>query len=171
MAYATYPRKGTISMGNFKLLLESDSVFNQLSDAQQTSLVDTSVQRIAALRNSLSLSDYNFDTVGNADIDIDTLGFTKFVRYAIIDAGTTYEGTLYASNTILVEQGPTGFSGAITDSRNVDVVTFSRTGEFTNAILWDVYGANVIVTRTNDDTIEVDVSEAESVVIIEIFKR
>ena len=171
MAFATYPRKGTITRANFKLLLESDSVFNQLSDSQQSVLIDTSIQKIAAYRNSLSKIDYEFDTVGNADIDIETMGYTKYVRYAIIDAGTTYEGTTYTPDTELVEQGPTGFTAALSIVRDVDLITIRSEGEFTNAILWDSFDANVIVTRVDDNTITVDVTNAEDVVIIEIFKK
>jgi len=171
MAFATYPRKGTITRANFKLLLESDAVVNQLSDSQQSVLIDTSIQKIAALRNSLSKNDYEFDTVGNADIDVETMGYTKYVRYAIINAGTTYEGTLYTPDTILVEQGPTGFSAALNTSRLADVITITSTGEFTNAILWDAFSASVIVSREDDNTIEVDVTDAADVVIIEIFKK
>lgn len=171
MSFATYPRKGSISRGNIKLLLESDAVFNQLSDAQQSVLIDASVQRIAAFRNKLSKTDFDFDTVGNADIDIETMGYTKYVRYAIINASTTYEGTTYDVDTIVVEQGPTGYSAALDAVRDADVITFRSEGEFTNAILWDAYSANVIVERPDDNTITVDVTDASDVTIIEIFKR
>lgn len=171
MAFATYPRKGTITRANLKLLLESDAVFNQLSDSQQSVLIDTSIQKIAAYRNSLSKIDYEFDTVGNADIDVETMGYTKYVRYAIINAGTTYEGTTYADNTILVEQGPTGYSAALTSERDADLITFRSEGEYTNAILWDCFDKNVIVTRADDNSILVDVEDAiDDVVVIQIFK-
>lgn len=171
MSFATYPRKGTITRANFKLLLESDSVVNQLSDNQQSVLIDAAIQRIAAFRNSLSKPDYEFDTVGNADIDVETMGYTKYVRYAIIDSGVTYEGTTYNADTILTEQGPTGFTGNLTTVRDVDLITIRSEGEFTNAILWDAYANNVIVTREDDNTITVDVTDGDGVVIIEIFKK
>jgi hypothetical protein len=172
MSFATYPRKGSITRSNIKLLLESDAVFNQLSDAQQSVLIDASVQRIAAFRNKLSKTDFDFDTVGNADIDVETMGYTKYARYAIINASTTYEGTTYDVDIILVEQGPTGFANTINSSRLGDVVIFNSTGdEFTNAILWDAFSANVIITRVDDQYITVDVTDASDVTIIEIFKR
>ena len=171
MSFATYPRKGSITRSNFKLLLESDSVFNKLSDSQQNALIDTAVQRIAAYRNSLSKTDYDFNTVGNPDISTLSLDYSKFAGYAIINAGITYKGTLYAVDTILVETAPTGFSSTLTPTRVANLVTITSSGEFTNAILWDAYSAPVIVTREDDDTITVDVTDSLGVVIIEIFMR
>lgn len=171
MSFATYPRKGSITRGNFKLLLESDAVFNRLSDSQQNALIDTAVQNIAAYRNSLSKTDYDFNTVGNPDIDIETLGYTKFIRYVIIDSGSDYKGVEYAVNTILVEQGPTGFTSNLTTDRTLDLITITSTGEFTNAILWEAYSAPVIVTREDDNSITIDVTDSLGVVIIEIFMR
>lgn len=170
MAFAIYPRKGSITRIGIKTLLEADSVVNQLSDTQLNTLIDVAVHKVATLRNSLSLNDYSFDTMGNADIDVDILGYDKYVRYAIIDAGITYNGTLYASATILIEQAASGFAGAITTGRIGDVVTFTRTGEFDATLLTDTHYAPVIVTNISNDAREIDVTNSDGVVIVEFFK-
>lgn len=170
MSFASYPRKGSITRIAFKTLLEADSVVNQLSDTQQNSLIDIAVHQVATLRNSLSLNDYNFDTMGNAQIDITALGYSKYVRYAIIEAGITYNGTLYDVATILVEQTASGFTGSITTGRLGDVVTFTCTGQFTNDVLTDTHYAPVIVTNNPDNSRDIDVTNSDGVVIVEFFK-
>ena len=172
MAFATYTRKGSIARVNIKAMLESDSVFNQLTDTQQNTIIDSAVQQLAAYRNSLSKNDYNFDTVGNANIDVTLLGYTKYIRYIFVKSGGTYEGTTYGADTILIEQGPIGYTGAITTDWTLDLVTLTSAGsEFTTAILWDHHFANVIITRVSNDEIEIDLTDADDVVTFELFKN
>jgi hypothetical protein len=171
MAFATYPLKGSVTLSNFKTLLEADTVFNSLSSTQQNALINSSTQRIAALRNSLSKIDYDFDTIGNADIDVETMGYTKYVRYAIIKAGTTYEGTEYLVDTVLLEQGPTSFTGAVTvDDSTPDQFSFISSGEFVLGTITDAHDAAVIVTRDNDNSITVNIVDLVDVCILEIYR-
>lgn len=171
MSFAIYPRIGSITRSNVKALLQADPVFNSLTDTQQNANINANAQRIGALRNSLSLSTYNFNTIGNADIDVEALDYSKYIRYAVIPAGITYEGTLYPSLTVIIEQGPSGFTSTlVVDTLTPGEVNFSSTGEFTNAILWDVNNAPVIVTRDNDNSITVDITNITDVFIFEIYR-
>jgi len=171
MALATYPRKGSIARSNVKALLETDSVFNQLTDTQQNTIIDSAVQRLAAYRNSLSKDDYKFDTVGNPDIVVTILEYAKYARYVIIEAGVTYKNVLYAAATVLEEQAATGFSNPITNSRLANVVEFSCAGEFDSALLTDTHYAPVIVTNVSNDRRQIDVTNSDGVVIVEFFMR
>lgn len=171
MALATYPRKGSIARSNVKALLETDSVFNQLTDTQQNTIIDSAVQRLAAYRNSLSKDDYKFDTVGNPDIVVVTLEYAKYVRFALINAGTTYKSVLYSEDTILEEAAASGFSGPIADDWVGEVVDFSCDGEFDSALLTDTHYAPVIVTNVSNDRRQIDVTNSDGVVIVEFFMR
>lgn len=175
---ATYTRKGSYSLSTIRTLLSANSVFNSLADAVKNAIINAAVQKIATLRNSLGLNDYNFDTVAAGSVFMgDNAGyidFTKYLRFVVIEAGESYKGTTYPSNTILTEE-TYGFGTNPTLQRTTEgsdvFINVTSSGEFSescsvvpnnNSITWD---------GTNPDAIVVDVTDSPGVVMIEIYER
>jgi len=101
---AVYTRKGSFSRGVIKTILGANSIFSGLADTVKNGLIDSAVQRIASLRNSLGKEDYDFDTVASSDVLTGTITeYSKYLRFVIIDAGNTYKSTTYVADTILDE--------------------------------------------------------------------
>lgn len=59
----TYPRKGSITLGEVKSMLAQDPVFASLSDTQKKDYINAATKKIASFRNSLEKEDFQADTV------------------------------------------------------------------------------------------------------------
>lgn len=171
MANAIYPRKGTLTRGNVKTLLGADSIFNSLSDAQKNSVIDISVHKIASLRNKLLKPDYDFDTSGNSDVLSSAVGYLKFASYIFIEAGTTYNSVLYASNTVLESSPPSGWTSDPTTSRVSDIISVLSSANELLADTQVTVNGEVTYERIDDGEIQFDVSGSTGVVAVEIYRR
>lgn len=166
---ATYTRKGSYTRSVIKTLLGADTIFSTLSDDVKNALIDIGVQRIASLRNSLSKPDYLFDTTGSTDVLAVAVGFSKYIRFVFIDAGQTYNGQLYPSDTILLEQS-IGWTSDPTTSRTRDIVTItSSSGEFVAGAIVVPSDYNIGWTRDSNSQFTVDLTNSPGVVVFVIY--
>lgn len=62
-----FPRKGTTTLEEVRVMLAVDPVFNALSEAEQNNFINNAAQQVADLRNNEGKEDFNADT---ADIDL-----------------------------------------------------------------------------------------------------
>lgn len=171
MANAIYPRKGTLTRSSVKTLLGADTVFALLTDTQKNSAIDIAVHKIAALRNKLLKDDYNFDTSGNSDVLSSAVGYLKFASYIIIEAGTTYNSVLYASNTILVSSPPSGWTSDPTTSRTSNIVSVLSSA---NELLADIQvkvNGEATYERVDNGELQIDVTGSTGVIAVEIYRR
>lgn len=100
----SYTRKSSFTRTQILAGLGIDPIFSALTTAQKNQLIDEAVQKVASLRNSLGKEDYKFDTTNLADILSLTYGFSKYLFIVAISNGTTYNGTLYEADTVIVER-------------------------------------------------------------------
>lgn len=175
---ATYTRKGNYTLSTIRTLLSENSVFDSLSETAQNAIINNSVQKIASLRNSLGLDDYNFDTAsagsvfsGSFDGYVD---FTKYLRFTVIEAGETHKGTLYAANTILTEESY-GFTVAPTITRSTEgsdiFINVTSSGEFSGAAMVNPNNRDITWDGSDPDDIEINIAATLGVVTIEIYER
>lgn len=64
-----FPRKGVLTLEEARTMLNADPVFDNLSETEQNTFINSAVQQVADLRNNEGKEDYNADTV---DIDLVT---------------------------------------------------------------------------------------------------
>lgn len=170
---ATFTRKGSYTRSVIRTILGANSIFAGLSESIRNGLIDAAVQKVAALRNSLNKEDYEFDTVASSDVLVSSANeYTKYFRFVIINAGTTYNSTLYASNTILEEQDY-GFSTKPTVTFNEDsTVDVDSTSEFEAPTVmlsnWDI---TYSYEGGSPDNIVFDISASTGIVVVEIYER
>ena len=94
-----YPRKSSFALGVLKTSLSINPVFNNQSDIQQNALINTAVQRVCSLRNSLNKEDYQADTT---NIGIGVQGaLEELLALRVIDPNQQV-----SANALIVETNP-----------------------------------------------------------------
>jgi len=169
---SVYTRLGSPTLSSIKTELSANPVFNKLSDTQKNAIINNSIQKITSFRNSLEKDDYSFDTSGDSLIIPVSVDYSKFISIIAISAGTTYNGTLYAADTIVIHQ-QTGFSPAIaTPILAAGVLTIAHGGQILPSAIvnpnnWDI----AFDQATDPDNMTIDVGSGFGVYYVEIFIR
>lgn len=167
---STYTRKSSYTRTSILASLSVDPIFNALTTAQKNQLIDEAVQKIASLRNSLGKEDFKFDTTALLDAIGSTFGFEKYMYVVAISAGTTWNGTLYAVDTVLVVSHHGMTTTPATPTISAGVMHVVTSGEFTTAVSCIPNQNNILFTTTDPDDIEFDVGSGwgvYSVIIVE----
>lgn len=171
---ATYTRKGSYSLSTIRTALSTNSIFNSLSEANKNTIINLAVQKVATLRNSLGLEDYNFDTATAGSVFLGSnagyIPYTKYLRFVVIEAGQTHKGTTYPAATILIEES-FGFASTPSVSREDFIINVESSGEFSKAC--DVFPNSRSVTWDGDnpDNIAIDITETSGIVSIEVVEK
>lgn len=140
---SVYTRLSSSTLSAIKTELSANPVINRLTDTQKNAIMNNSAQKIASFRNALEKDDYSFDTTGVADILTISVDYAKFISIVAVSAGTTYNGTLYNTDTIVILQ-QIGFSPAIaTPVLAAGVLTIAHNGQISPTAIvnpnnWDI---------------------------------
>lgn len=175
---ATYIRKGSYSLLSIRDVLSANKIFDSLVEADQNTIINNAVQQVASLRNSLGLDDYDFDTASAGSVftgaNAGYIGYAKYLRFTVIESGTTHKGTLYASNTILTEESY-GFTVAPTITRSTEgsdiFINVTSSGEFSAAAMVNPNNRDISWDGSDPDNIEINIAATLGVITIEIYER
>lgn len=168
---ASYTRKSSFTRTNLLAMLGVDPVFSALSSTQQNNLIDAAVQKVGSLHNLLGHEDFKFDTTNQVDLLSLTYGFSKYLHIIAISAGTTYNGTLYEADTVIVNR-TYGVSTLSPDPPEISagVLHVITSSEFTTAVQVIPNQFNILYSTVNPDDMEFDVGSGWGVYSILIYE-
>ena len=106
MADKSYTPIGSFTLSEIKSLCSVDPVFNKLSDSQQNSVINQSIQELGAKLNKLSKDTYRFDSTGDADLVLAPTSsslsgnFTNYIQIDVASDGTITPNTTTSINFV-----------------------------------------------------------------------